>query len=182
MQQVLITKVNGVTLTEALTIGLEAEKIVSVKNDADGFAEFVYVEAYDRRKKPVVYTTNLPKSNIDTFVVGTQVDLVVTNANDATTVTLGVTEKFIYNVQEAYAVIDSTNTACRKVDYMEGSFASKTVYVTNSLSSLATAVVTTTTTAAVTTTTTTAAVTTTTTAAVTTTTTAAVTTTTTTGA
>lgn len=166
MQQIVITHKNGQALVSAITLGIEAEKIVSTKQvtGSVGYAcEFVYAEADDRRLKPIVYQAANYKSQIDAFVSGTQVDLTVYNTADGTTSTLTVTEKFIEQVRDTTARINNTDTSCREVKFREGAFTEKVVYVSNSLVSLATAAVTTTTTAAPTTTTTTAAVTTTTT-------------------
>ena len=157
MQHVVITHINGVELVDTITIGIEAEKIVStrqVTGDVGYACEFVYAEAEDRRLKPKVYQAANYKSQIDAFVSGTQIDLTVYNAADGTTSTLTVTEKFIEQVRDTYAWINGAETACREVKFREGAFTEEVVYVSNSLASLATALVTTTTTAAPTTTTT----------------------------
>jgi hypothetical protein len=172
MQQVVITHINGVQLVDAITLGIEAEKIVStrqVTGDVGYACEFVYAEAEDRRLKPKVYQAANYKSQIDAFVSGTQIDLTVYNMADGTTSTLTVTEKFIEQIRDTTARINNTDTSCREVKFREGAFVEEVIYVSNSLASLATALVTTTTTTS--TTTTTAAPTTTTTVPVTTTTT-----------
>ncbi|MBN2661572.1 MAG: hypothetical protein JXR54_09925 [Tannerellaceae bacterium] len=159
MQQVVITHKNGQALVSAITLGIEAEKIVSTKQVTGtvGYAcEFVYAEADDRRLKPIVYQAANYKSQIDGFVSGTQVDLTVYNTADGTTSTLTVTEKFIEQVRDTTARINNTDTSCREVKFRKGAFTEEVVYVSNTLVSLATAAVTTTT-AAVTTTTTTGA-------------------------
>lgn len=166
MQQIVITHKNGQELVDAITLGIEAEKIVSTKQvvGSVGYAcEFVYAEADDRRLKPIVYQAANYKSQIDAFVSGTQIDLTVYNMADATTSTLTVTEKFIEQIREANIRIGVTDYACREVKFREGAFTEKVIYVTNSLASLATALVTTTTSTTTTTTSTTAPVTTTTT-------------------
>ena len=164
MQQVRITKKNGVILTEVQTIAIAPERIVSTKADGS-FCEFVYELTPDRRIKPDTYTCTNTKTAVDAYISGTKKDLTVYDLALGTTSTLTVQEKYILSIKEAYAVVAGTNTACREVVYNYGSFARKTVYVSNSLASLASAVVTTTTTAAAVTTTTTAPVTTTTTTA-----------------
>ena len=176
MQQIVITHKNGVELVSTITLGIEAEKIVSTKQvtGSVGYAcEFVYAEADDRRLKPIVYQAANYKSQIDAFVSGTQVDLTVYNLADATTSTLTVTEKFIEQIRESNIRIGTTDYPCREVKFREGAFTEEVVYVSNSLASLATALVTTTTSTTTTSTTTTTAATTTTTDPVTTTTTTA---------
>lgn len=157
MQQIVITHENGVELVETKTVAIEAEKIVSTKavNGSVGLAcEFVYAEADDRRLKPIVYQAANYKSQIDAFVSGTQVDLTVYNTADATTSTLTVTENFIEQIRESDIRIGTTDYAVREVKFREGAFTEKVVYVSNSLASLATALVTTTTSTTTTTTTT----------------------------
>jgi len=182
MQQFNVTKSNGVTLTESFTVAINEENIVTTKADADGNCEIVYASVLDRRIKPESYTVTNTKATVEAAIAGTILALTVYNATDGTTDAVGLQEKYVREVKEAYAMINGTKTACRQVKYTEGAFLTKTVYVSNTLVSLATAIVTTTTTAAPTTTTTAAPTTTTTAAPTTTTTTAAPTTTTTTAA
>lgn len=155
MQQFNVTKENGVTLTESKTVAIYEENIVTTKADSDGNCEIVYADVLDRRMKPKYYTVTNTKATVDGIVTGTQLALTVYDVNDGTTFALGLTEKFVRQIREAYALINGTKTACRKVEYAEGAFVTKTVYVSNSLASLATAIVTTTTTTAAPTTTTT---------------------------
>ncbi len=173
MQQVSITKENGVTLTEAKTIAIDPEKIVTTKSDSSSNTQIVYAGILDRRIKPMEWTVTNTKATVDGWITGTKLALTTYNPVDGTTYTLGLQSKYVRQIRDTYAQINNTRTACREVMYSFGAFKTVKVYVSNSLASLATAIVTTTTTttAAPTTTTTTAAPTTTTTAAPTTTTT-----------
>lgn len=155
MQTFNAIKKNGVALAESITLSLDPEKIVYTQADG-GDCEILYAPTTDRRIKPTVYTVTNTKTTVDGIISGTQIALVVTNQNDATTVTRSVQVKYIDEIKEAYAIINKTKTACRQVIYWKGAFLSDTVYVTNSLASMSTAIVTTTTTTAAATTTTTA--------------------------
>ena len=188
MQQIVITKKNGVTLSTSMTVAIDPEKIVRTR--ADGSAcEFIYAESDSRRIPAVKYTAGNTKAQVDAFIAGGVVALTVYaniiggQAVNNTTEAWTVQKKYIEDIVEGYVEVAGTATSCRVVRINYGAFKIVTIYVTNSLASITDALVTTTTTttttAAPTTTTTTAAATTTTTAAATTTTTAAATTTTT---
>ena len=174
MQQFNATKQNGVTLAESKTIAIYDENIVSVVGDSDGNAEIDYAHVLDRRIKPIKYTVTNTYATVAGLIGSDKLALTVYDVNDGTTSAMTLQQKFAKEIIDTYAMINNTKTACREVTYHWGAFATKKVYVSNSLASLATAVVTTTTTAAPTTTTTAAPTTTTstTTAAATTTTTA----------
>lgn len=168
MNQVIVIWENGVELNETKTLGLDPEKIVAT--EAEGTAcRIWYAETTDRRVKPMVYRVANYKSQIDSYITGDTHDLSVYDTADGTTSTLTVQEKYIEQVRDTTARINNSDTSCREVKFREGAFTQEVVYVSDVLSSLATAYATTTTS----TTTTTAAATTTTTAAATTTTSAA---------
>ena len=186
MKQVVITHKNGVTLTTAVTIAIETEKIVTTRAIASlnvgEVCEFVYAETFDRRHSPITYRAANTKAQIDGLINGTQIDFLVYNQADGTSYTLTVTESYIEEMRTATLWIYSTEAdqAGVAVRFVEGAWVEEKIFVSGPIANFAAAASTTTTTAPITTTTTTAAATTTTTAAVTTTTTAAVTTTTTT--
>ena len=157
MKEVTVTHENGVELTESKTIGIYSENIISTKEDVNGLAEIVYADTLDRRMKPPTYRVTNTKTVIDGFISGDKTDLTVYDVVDGTRSTLTVQDKFIRKIRDAKALIAGTITDCAVVTYIEGSFVTKTVYTSDALADLASAVVTTTTTtAAVTTTTTTA--------------------------
>jgi hypothetical protein len=185
-----ITHTNGVELVHHLQLALDPEKIVSVKDDPTGnYAVIEYGECYSRNWKPMFYQLTVSRALIDTFITGEYVGkeylaLHVYELPSGDVYHLDLQEKYIVDIREAFYWINQTKVACRKIEYVPGSFAPIIIYVSNTMASLVTnnLVTTTTTTRAVTTTTTTVPVTTTTTTApvTTTTTTAPVTTTTTT--
>lgn len=154
MQQIQVTKQNGVTLTEVKTIGIDPEKIVTTR-DVDGVAEILYAEKLDRRVKPLRLLTTNTKTVIDGLITGSKTDFTVYNVAEGTTSTLTVQDKFIQEMKDTYFMINGTKTACLQITYAEGAFISNVIYASETLNDVATAVVTTTTTTAAATTTTT---------------------------
>jgi|GEM_PF-5767691 len=190
MIQITYTHRNGVAVSPSVTFAIDPEKIVSTK-DYGSYCEIEYAETFDRKRQPIWYRTNTTRAAVDVLILGsyaTKIYLAVTAYADdrLSTFAVDLQEKYIVDIREWYVTVSGVKTACRRIEYVPGSFAPTVLYVTNSLASLVSdtpaPITTTTTTAAATTTTTATPTTTTTTAApvTTTTTTAAVTTTTTT--
>lgn len=149
MQQVNVLKVNGVALTEVKTIAINPENIVTTKSDANGYCVAAYAEVIDRRTKPKVLTIATTKATVDAYITGDVHDLTVYDLVSGNTSTLTLQEKFVREMKESKAVVAGTLTACREVKYVDGGFVTKTVYVSNTLVSMAAAAaaITTTTTA-----------------------------------
>jgi hypothetical protein len=165
MQQIVITHVGGAELSAPKTLALEPEKIVSTKS-IGAACEFVYAETLDRRVAPKLYRAANTKAQVDAFIDGTQVDFTVYDQADGSTSTLTVQEKYIETMVTGKLWIYKTQAdqAGVAVEFVEGAWLEKKIFVSGVIGDFSDSLVTTTTsTTAAATTTTTAAVTTTTT-------------------
>ena len=159
MQQIVITHIGGAELPAAKTLAIEPEKIVSTKS-IGAACEFVYAETLDRRVAPKLYRAANTKAQVDAFVTGTQVDFTVYDQADGTSSTLTVQEKYIENMVTGTLWIYSTQAdqAGVAVEFVDGAWLEKKIFVSGVIGDFSDALVTTTTTTVpVTTTTTTSA-------------------------
>ena len=154
MKQIIVTHVNGVELAESKTKAIYEENIVWTK-DVNGLGELMYASKLDRRVKPEILRTTNTKAVLDGFIAGSKTDFSVYDVVTGDEATLTIQDKYVKEIKEDKTVIANVLTACRSVQYVEGAFLTRTVYVSDTLDSLADAVVTTTTTTAPVTTTTT---------------------------
>lgn len=161
MKQIIVTHINGKELTEPLTLGFDPEKIVSTRSVGNA-CEFVYIESLGDRVSPKTIQCANYKSQIDGYISGNLLDLSVYDAQ-GNTGALSIQEKYVELIRDTTIIISGSEQACREIKFRPGSWVEKTIYVSNSMSSLATGALTTTTVAV--TTTTTVAITTTTTVA-----------------
>jgi hypothetical protein len=142
MIEVTLTHRQGVELNEELTIGIDPEKIVSVR-DRGSYAEIEYAETYDRRRQPITYQLTTSRAAIDAVITGTYdtltepyLELTVYDTATGDTYSLDLQEKYIVDIREVYTLIDNTVTACRRIEYVPGSFKPEIIYVSNSFASM----------------------------------------------
>lgn len=155
---------NGVDLVTNQIFAIDPEKIVTTRVRDDYYAEIEYGETYDRRRQPITYVLTTDVASILALITGTYatkeyLSVTVIGANTAdfkpdnwVPYALDLQEKYIVDIRESYYAVDNVKTACRRIEYVPGSFVPVVIYVSNSLASMVTD-----TPAAVTTTTTTTA-------------------------
>ena len=166
---------NGIELDESVTCLIDPEKICGVRTFNTYYAEIDYGETFDRRRQPIKYglTTSVAailatiKGNYDTlthpYLALTVIDALKQKwkPDPDDNYTYNLQEKYIVDIRESYTMIGTTKTACRRIEFVPGSFIPVVLYVSDTLASLtdstpaAVTTTTTTTTAAPTTTTTT---------------------------
>ena len=164
---------NGIELDESVTCLIDPEKICGVRTFNTYYAEIDYGETFDRRRQPIKYGLTTSVAAILATITGNYDTL--TNPYLALTVidalkqkwkpdpddnyTYNLQEKYIVDIRESYTMIGTTKTACRRIEFVPGSFIPVVLFVSNTLASLTdstpAAVTTTTTTTTATTTTTT---------------------------
>jgi len=186
MISITYTHRNGLAETTNQTIAIDPEKICGVRVWRTNYCEIDYAETYDRRREPIAYALTTSRAAILATITGTYdalthpyVSLTVIEAEPkdwqpdpiGSTYTYDLQEKYIVDIREATKYVDGTATACRRVEFVPGSFVPVVLYVSNSLASMISSTPATVTTTTTTTTTTVAPTTTTTTVAPTTTTT-----------
>lgn len=169
MIQVTLSHKNGVELLEPITIGIDPEKIVSTRNRGY-YCECDYGETFDRRRETVVYQLNTSRAAIlalitGSYVANTYLALTVIWSLDREHRPIEGTASYAFDLQEKYIVdirdviqdVNGTLTACRRIEYVPGSFVPVVIFVSQSFRTLVPdvpAVVTTTTEEPITTTTT----------------------------
>ena len=141
---------NGIELDESVTCLIDPEKICGVRTFNTYYAEIDYGETFDRRRQPIKYglTTSVAailatiKGNYDTlthpYLALTVIDALKQewkpDLDDNYTYNLQ--EKYIVDVRESYTTIDGNKTACRRVEFVPGSFVPVVLYVSDTLASL----------------------------------------------
>jgi len=148
MIQVTATHKNGVQLLENDTFGIDAEKIVSTR--MRGFyCEIDYGETYVRNRETVRYQLTTDSAAILALITGSW----ATNIYLALTViwsldrehrppvgtssyVLDLQEKYIVDIRDVIQDVNGTLTACRRIEYVPGSFVPVVIFVSNSFRSL----------------------------------------------
>jgi hypothetical protein len=151
---------NGVELVAHQTFALDPEKIVTTR-DRDLLVEVEYGETFDRRRQPITYVLTTDRASILALITGTyatkeflSVTVIGSNKEDFKPVNwvpyaLDLQEKYIVDIRESYFAVNNVKTACRRIEYVPGSFVPVVIYVSDKLLDLVTdtpAAVTTTTT------------------------------------
>ena len=141
---------NGIELDESVTCLIDPEKICGVRTFNTYYAEIDYGETFDRRRQPIKYglTTSVAailatiKGNYDTlthpYLALTVIDALKQEWKPDPDVnyTYNLQEKYIVDIRESYTMIGTTKTACRRVEFVPGSFIPVVLFVSNSLASL----------------------------------------------
>ena len=141
---------NGIELDESVTCLIDPEKICGVRTFNTYYAEIDYGETFDRRRQPIKYglTTSVAailatiKGNYDTlthpYLALTVIDALKQEWKPDPDVnyTYNLQEKYIVDIRESYTMIGTTKTACRRVEFVPGSFIPVVLFVSNSLVSL----------------------------------------------
>ena len=141
---------NGIELDESVTCLIDPEKICGVRTFNTYYAEIDYGETFDRRRQPIKYGLTTSVAAILTTITGNYDTL--TNPYLALTVidalkqewkpdpdvnyTYNLQEKYIVDIRESYTTIDGNKTACRRVEFVPGSFVPVVLYVSDTLASL----------------------------------------------
>jgi hypothetical protein len=136
MKQVTITTRNGLTLPTSVVQAIDPEKIVTTR-DAGGVAEIVYGESFDRRNAADTLIVTDSKATIDALVSGDTIDLPVFDLLDGSTSTLTLQDKYNKVMEDSFAVVNGVKTAGVIVNYIEGAFGNKIVFVDSDLATLA---------------------------------------------
>lgn len=144
------TQRNGVTLLEPMTFAIDPEKIVSVRDRGDFYAEIEYGETFDRRRQPITYVLTTSRAAIDALILGTYatkeylaVTVIGSNTDEykpkrVANYALDLQEKYIVDIRDTYFAINGVKTACRRIEYVPGSFVPILIYVSNALNTLVT--------------------------------------------
>ena len=125
---------DGLSVTP-LEITIDQEKIVSLR-DRGVYAEIEYGETYDRRRQPIVYQLTAGRAAVKAEITGDILELTVINPVDGTTYDFDLQEKYVVDIREAIIDVAGTLTACRRIEYVPGSFVPKIIFVSASLASL----------------------------------------------
>ena len=141
---------NGIELDESVTCLIDPEKICGVRTFNTYYAEIDYGETFDRRRQPIKYGLTTSVAAILATITGNYDTL--TNPYLALTVidalkqewkpdpdvnyTYNLQEKYIVDIRESYTTIDGNKTACRRVEFVPGSFVPVVLYVSDTLASL----------------------------------------------
>jgi len=156
-----VTERNGVLLTAPQSFAIDPEKIVTTRDYNDLYCSLTYGETFDRRRQPIDYVLTTDRASILALIDGTYagkeyLSVTVIGANTAdfkpvnwVPYALDLQEKYIVDIRESYYAVDNVKTACRRIEYVPGSFVPVIIYVSDTMASMITA-----TPAAVTTTTT----------------------------
>ena len=168
---ILVTAIsrNGVPYVTPVSFAIDPEKIVTTRDRDTLYCECEYGETYDRRRQPITYRLTTSRAAINALITGSYsgkelLTVTVIGANtDAykpdnwVPYDLDLQERYIVDIRESYFMVNQTKTACRRIEYVPGSFVPVVLYVSDTMASMITATpaeVTTTTTEATTTTTT----------------------------
>lgn len=168
---ILVTAIsrNGVPYVTPVSFAIDPEKIVTTRDRDTLYCECEYGETYDRRRQPITYRLTTSRAAINALILGSYsgkelLTVTVIGANtDAykpdnwVPYDLDLQERYIVDIRESYFMVNQTKTACRRIEYVPGSFVPVVLYVSDTMASMITATpaeVTTTTTEATTTTTT----------------------------
>ena len=142
---------NGIELDESVTCLIDPEKICGVRTFNTYYAEIDYGETFDRRRQPIKYGLTTSVAAILATITGTYdtltppyLSLTVIDAlkqewkpDPDDNYTYNLQEKYIVDIRESYTTIDGNKTACRRVEFVPGSFVPVVLYVSDTLESLA---------------------------------------------
>ena len=149
MIQVTYTHRNGVRQLSPVTLAIDPEKIVSVK-ESGYYALIEYGETYDRRRQPVVYRLTASAADITLLILGSYdgkevltVTVLGSNTDDykpynVASYAMDLQEKYIVDIREAVAWINQTKVACRRIEFVPASFVPVVIFVEESLEELIT--------------------------------------------
>ena len=149
MIQVTYTHRNGVRQLSPVTLAIDPEKIVSVK-ESGYYALIEYGETYDRRRQPVVYRLTASAADITLLILGSydgkevlNVTVLGSNTDDykpynVASYAMDLQEKYIVDIREAVAWINQTKVACRRIEFVPASFVPVVIFVEESLEELTT--------------------------------------------
>lgn len=145
MIAVTVTHKNGVQLLNEMTIAIDAEKIVKVRTVDTYYAEILYGETFDRKREPVLYQLTTSAAAVLATIAGDYSTLLanpyltVTAYKDlvsGATETLNLQERYIVDIREARVKINNTVTACRRIEYVPGSFDPVIIYVSTNFAAM----------------------------------------------
>ena len=134
---------NGIELDESVTCLIDPEKICGVRTFNTYYAEIDYGETFDRRRQPIKYGLTTSVAAILATITNPYLSLTVIDAlkqewkpDPDDNYTYNLQEKYIVDIRESYTTIDGTKTACRRVEFVPGSFVPVVLYVSDTLESL----------------------------------------------